>query len=442
MVLPLKEKSLFFGCAVCLVGTVTLTNFFILPVLLQMTLYTFPIIYLGCHLSLKQAEVDPVTGDKPNKSESMSKRDAMMFPVFGSVALLVLYVAYKFLDPWYVNMLLTTYLSCIGAVAVAETFYTFISPFLPRPTEDAIALNITCWPLASKDEPWDFRANWLHIASYIVAATMSVVWFATKHWALHNGFAIAFCIQAIALVSMGDFKVATILLCGLFVYDIFWVFGTEVMVTVAKSFEGPAKLIFPLNFDPWQQSILGLGDVVVPGIFISMCLRFDNYMHERALKKHANQSTEGSNNEEKKEDAAVAGNSDSCVKNLNEVDIHEKFGKFYFWVVMISYELGLLTTGIVMVVFKHPQPALLYLVPYCLLSMFGAATLNGEVKDLLAYKEDADVVEAITDDGGEGVDAATDGVVEDMKKEGAGGEEGVRKTAAGGGSQRQTVQEE
>lgn len=41
-------------------------------------------------------------------------------------------------------------------------------------------------------------------------------------------------VQAIALVSVGSFGVASILLCGLFVYDVVWVFGTEVMVSVAK----------------------------------------------------------------------------------------------------------------------------------------------------------------------------------------------------------------
>lgn len=45
-----------------------------------------------------------------------------------------------------------------------------------------------------------------------------------------------------------------------------------------QSFEGPAKLIFPVRLDPWQQSILGLGDIVVPGVFISMCLRFDHWL--------------------------------------------------------------------------------------------------------------------------------------------------------------------
>jgi minor histocompatibility antigen H13 len=32
------------------------------------------------------------------------------------------------------------------------------------------------------------------------------------------------------------------MLVGLFFYDIFWVFGTDVMVTVAKSFDGPIKV--------------------------------------------------------------------------------------------------------------------------------------------------------------------------------------------------------
>lgn len=49
------------------------------------------------------------------------------------------------------------------------------------------------------------------------------------------------------------------------------------MVFVAKSFDAPAKIIFPLSFDPWKQGILGLGDIVVPGIFISLNMRSPSY---------------------------------------------------------------------------------------------------------------------------------------------------------------------
>ena len=86
-------------------------------------------------------------------------------------------------------------------------------------------------------------------------------------------FCISFCIQTIERVSLGSYKIGAILLTGLFFYDIFWVFGTEVMVTVAKSFDGPIKLLFRRSFETVvdgvtkkaEFSLLGLGDIVVPG---------------------------------------------------------------------------------------------------------------------------------------------------------------------------------
>ena len=67
------------------------------------------------------------------------------------------------------------------------------------------------------------------------------------------------------------------MLWGLFFYDIFWVYGTDVMVTVAKSLDAPIKLMFPYNWneDPPLFSMLGLGDIVIPGVFVSLCLKYD-----------------------------------------------------------------------------------------------------------------------------------------------------------------------
>lgn len=77
---------------------------------------------------------------------------------------------------------------------------------------------------------------------------------------------------------LGNFKIGVGLLVGLFFYDIFWVFGTEVMITVAKNINGPIKLLFPKKLpivESSDLSLLGLGDIVIPGIFVSLCLRFD-----------------------------------------------------------------------------------------------------------------------------------------------------------------------
>ena len=99
----------------------------------------------------------------------------------------------------------------------------------------------------------------------------------SKSWIYNNVLAIVFCIHALQFIFLGNFKNGAILLTLLFFYDIFFVFGTDVMITVAKNIDAPIKLQFPrdLTADPPQYSILGLGDIVIPGIFLSLCLRFD-----------------------------------------------------------------------------------------------------------------------------------------------------------------------
>merc|ERR1712146_435302 len=103
-------------------------------------------------------------------------------------------------------------------------------------------------------------------------------------------------------------------------------------------------------------SLLGLGDIVIPGIFLALLLRFDA---ERA----------------------------NIVPNNG---INVKFPKPYFLTTFIAYFFGLATTIAVMYYFKAAQPALLYLVPACLLSSFGVALIKGEVKTLFNYTESDD----------------------------------------------------
>ena len=154
--------------------------------------------------------------------------------------------------------------------------------------------------------------------------------------------------SAIQLMSLGTFQTGAILLGGLFFYDIFWVFGTNVMVSVAKNLEAPIKVLFPTDFLEagifgTQHSMLGLGDIVIPGILIALLARFDYSL----------------------------GNGK----------------RTYFNIGLFSYVLGLFITMVVMNVFKHAQPALLYLVPTCLIIPFVAACINGDRAKLLAYED-------------------------------------------------------
>merc|ERR1719197_1447931 len=74
------------------------------------------------------------------------------------------------------------------------------------------------------------------------------------------------------------------MLVGLFFYDIFWVFfskgvfGSNVMVTVATGVEAPIKLMFPRHLGgcgDLKFSMLGLGDIAVPGIFVAFLAKWD-----------------------------------------------------------------------------------------------------------------------------------------------------------------------
>ncbi|CAD6248398.1 unnamed protein product [Miscanthus lutarioriparius] len=217
-------------------------------------------VYVGCYRSVKPTP----------PSETMSKEHAMRFPLVGSAMLLSLFLLFKFLSKDLVNAVLTAYFFILGIVALSATLLPSIKHFLPKEWND----NLIVW-----------RAPFFHslsvefTKSQIVASIPGFffcLWYASKkHWLANNVLGLAFCIQGIEMLSLGSFKTGAILLGGLFVYDIFWVFFTPVMVSVAKSFDAPIKLLFPTADAARPFSMLGLGDIVIPGIFVALALRFD-----------------------------------------------------------------------------------------------------------------------------------------------------------------------
>lgn len=140
----------------------------------------------------------------------------------------------------------------------------------------------------------------------------------------------------------------------LFFYDIFFVFGTDVMLTVAKSVDAPIKLLFPKDWSatPPEFSLLGLGDIVLPGVFIALCLRYD-ILKSLDLKR-INQLIE-------------SNEADEVLKLIRKASILSS--RTYYFGALVGYMIAIVATVIVMLMFKHGQPALLYLVPGVLLSV-------------------------------------------------------------------------
>ena len=193
--------------------------------------------------------------------------------------------------------------------------------------------------------------------------------------------------------------------------DIFWVFGTEVMVSVAKNVKGPLLLLFPRKFadlmaeTKGEFSMLGLGDIVIPGLFIALLLRLDTVKYLRSLiSAHAAVTASATAATSTTVDAATAtataSDAAQTVKPAGAEggvllpmleDIQGcAYSTPYFTATLISYVLGLLMTVFVMYYFNAAQPALLYLVPCCLLSSYGTSLSLGEFKTVFwVYNEEA-----------------------------------------------------
>jgi hypothetical protein len=96
------------------------------------------------------------------------------------------------------------------------------------------------------------------------------------------------------------------------------------------------------------------------------------------------------------------------------------FPRPYFNVGIVAYTLGLGATVVVMVVWEHAQPALLYLVPAVLLASAATAAVRGEVRSLMVeYTDEAYGVEVL---GGAPTEEQGAAVAEKAAKEGGDGE--------------------
>jgi len=291
----------------------------------------------------------------------------------GSTVLFGLYLLFNMFSKEYINLLLTSYFLLFGLFALTGVISDLFTYLFFNETNNNKKNNNNNRKGEKKEEEifdfdWSFTPFWakekteikfnkIDILAFFISCGV-VAWYATtKHWIANNILGLSFSIQGIALLSLTSYRVGCLLLSGLFFYDIFWVFGTDVMVTVAKSFDAPIKLLFPRDIfaEVFKFSMLGLGDIVIPGVFVALMLRFDRHLHE--------------------------------MKNKNAKNISQSFPRPFFTATFIGYTFGLVMTLVVMHVFEAAQPALLYLVPACIFFSSFTAIVRGEFKELMSYEE-------------------------------------------------------
>jgi len=245
------------------------------------------------------------------------------------------------------------------------------------------------------------------IIAYCVGGTWLYIAFTVPHpdthlfyWVVQDVFGACMCILFLDTIKINAIRVAAILLIVAFFYDIFFVFvtplltkhGESIMVNVATS-GGPPKADpswcekYPTSADckggdplpmlfaiprigDYQggSSMLGLGDIVLPGLLLSFASRFDE------AKRLMGRVSGG---------AGRVRNGAGGVPNKSSWNVCCGCGQGgYFGPVVVAYAIGLAMANTAVYVMQMGQPALLYLVPCCLGTFVFIARRNGELDDV------------------------------------------------------------
>jgi minor histocompatibility antigen H13 len=331
-----------------------------LPLGVQLLLNSCAVTGLGAIYSVSLATTKDCTpesrlckrydvGAGEDGEETMEFKDAAKFPIIASISLFTLYLLMNMINPKLVSGLLNIYI-CVSATYVMGTYLAdrflslgWVSDKLWCKVDKKIWYAVDTYHLNL-----DITENL--IAGFGMAMFVNGYYLYSGFWVCNNIIGVTLSVSAIALLKIKDFKTGLLVLWGLFIYDCFWVFKTDVMVSVAKGLNSPIKLMFPITPTLEKFSILGLGDMIIPGLFVAQCLKFDV---DRFLKTKP--------------------------KSMNG------FNSTYFNFAMIGYALSILTTFLFMVWFNHAQPALLYIVPF--LSVFSVvpAFVLGDFKEFWGY---------------------------------------------------------
>ena len=215
--------------------------------------------------------------------------------------------------------------------------------------------------------------SWMEVVSiisgYALGGLWLLVWFRSNDpsrllffWVVQDLMGACISVLFLSVLRLTSTKVATILLAAVFVYDIFFVFispfifGDNVMVKVATGGGGewsidhcekypsdndcrratlPMVLTIPkINDFNDGLSLLGLGDIVLPGLLIAFTARLD------AAKR--------------------------LVQNHTRLSVRQGPKGGYFPWLLAGYTVALLFAVLAVEWMDRGQPALLYIVPACL----------------------------------------------------------------------------
>lgn len=241
-------------------------------------------IYMGAHRGLNSKERQAVT-----------LKQGVLAPVFASAALLTFYAITKYFPDLNLQTFLDIYfwlLACFATIGafrgpmkalgkksnLQSVMHVNVPGFLGAVGPDGE--KVTSLPL--------YLTDILVVVLGISLATLDMI---SHHgnFTVNNLIACLIAADIMQLIGLSSFRVAGVLLIGMLLYDVTWVFaspaaiGENVMLKVATSdaVVGPTRLLFPRipgslgEASSFPFALLGLGDIAIPGLLCCLALRYD-----------------------------------------------------------------------------------------------------------------------------------------------------------------------
>ena len=298
-------------------------------------LIAFIYVYLSTYMKLNFKFVKEV-----QQSSDIEWYHICFAVVFGSCLLVSIYLFKK-----YILIILNI---LIGFESWLCVYYTTLF-FVIRIGKRILSTNINT-QLTKKKYNYIFGLNFFEITSLIISGSIIALYFITRHYILNDLICFCLAFTTLSFIILKSFMLCFVCLFAFFIYDTFWVFYSEkiftenVMVVAATSIQIPIKIEFPILFsnNPIKNCmLLGLGDILLPGMIIKYSRRFD------LLKKRM----------EKK-----------------KVGVRKKRSKISFYYFnLLLYFISVAAAMIMMFVFNHGQPVLFYISPIFIIGLMGKA---------------------------------------------------------------------
>ena len=355
-------------------------------------------VMFGAYLSTKRKlrknnddndDADGDDTDDADESVELECHHVACMPLMSSVSLLVLFLYWK-----YVSYLIIGWISFTAWAATFEVCRIFLGD------------HVGCAPRLSV------------LAAVGASVTAVLVWASTGSFVMHDVLGCSICVCCIAAIRFPSMKLATLCLSLLLLYDIFWVFyssrvfhdnvmvsvatkqapnplqslgascGIKVLAALKPTLELPIKLLWPstLTGASGRYMMLGLGDIVLPGLFVALALRCDLH-HAASASSSASTSSSGPllpiNAAPPFRPIYTSGLLTTSYKAQgSDRRVLPRPPLPLFFCAVAGYAVGLVAAFAVGFAFKAAQPALIYLVPGVLLPVAARAWWTGRLLEV------------------------------------------------------------